>query len=82
MTTSFSNFVRGHFVDSARDNLGGFMLATICLVQIPWSASSVYMKRLVGVDHPEVMLVWMLGIVCGTTLLQWLARLISGGMPF
>lgn len=75
MTTSISNFVRGRFIESARDNLGGFVLATICFVQIPWSMTSAVRKRLIGIEQPELLLVWILGLVCGTTLLQWVARL-------
>jgi hypothetical protein len=74
MTTSVSNYVRGRFGDAARANCGGFVLATLGLVQIPWCWASIYSKRLWGIDQPAVVLFWMLIVVCGMTLLQWLWR--------
>jgi hypothetical protein len=71
MTTSFSNFVRGRFIDSARANAAGFLLAIACVIQIPWSWISVFQGRLLGVEQPGLLLVVLLSLVLGISLLQW-----------
>jgi hypothetical protein len=77
MTTSISSFAQARFFESARTNLGGFVLAAACLIQIPWSLASAARNRSIAIDRLHVAAVWMLGLVVGTTLMQWLARLIS-----
>src|SRR5690349_23695282 len=49
MTTSFANFVRGRFLQAARANTSGLLLAAVCAVQLPWIAASVARSRLIGV---------------------------------
>lgn len=74
MTTSFAHFVRGEFLDSVRTNAGGFLLALVCAVQVPWCWWSAARWRLAGVESPALALVW-LGIgVSLVTVLQWGAR--------
>src|SRR4051794_23426087 len=74
MTTSVASFVRGRFFDAARANCGGFVLAILGLAQIPWCWASIYSKRLWAIERPAAALVWVLTVVCGTTVFQWLIR--------
>lgn len=76
MTTSFAHFVRGQLWDSARTNLGGFVLALVCAVQIPWCWWSAAQARMAGVDAPGVTLMWLGLGLAAVTVLQWGARLI------
>ena len=78
MTTSFSNFVRGRFVESVRANVAGSLLALACAVQIPWIWMSIYRGRLLWIDRPEMGLVWLLLIVCSVCLIQWAVRVYFG----
>lgn len=74
MTTSFANFVRGDLVAAAKANSAGLLLAVICAVQIPWCWVSTVRGRLWKVPQPDVALLWLLGIVCSASVLQWLIR--------
>ena len=82
MTTSFSNFVRGRFLQSAQANATGLLLAIVCAVQLPWIAVSVARGRLIGVWRPErlaLAVVLPLGTFC---LAEWLLRLtLLAGSP-
>ena len=73
MTTSFSNFVRGRFVDSIHANAAGFALACVCALQIPWCVVSVKRGRMWGVEQPERWMLWILGSVLALSVLQWAA---------
>lgn len=73
MTTSFSHFTRGEFVEAARANVAGLLLAMFCAVQIPWSWASAYQGRFWGISQPERVLV--VAVLAFTTicLIQWFA---------
>ncbi|MGE3313960.1 MAG: DUF2752 domain-containing protein [Planctomycetaceae bacterium] len=76
MTTSFSHFTRGQFVEASRANLAGFLMASFCAVQIPWCWASSFQGRLWGISRPEIVLlivVLILSIIC---LTQWLANVL------
>jgi hypothetical protein len=76
MTTSFANFVRGRFLQAARANASGLLLAAACAVQLPWITVSVVRGRLVGVRRPErwaLSVVLPIAVVC---LVEWLFRVI------
>ena len=75
MTTSFAHFVRGEFVQAARANVGGLLLATFCAIQIPWCWISAYRSRLWKVSNPDMWLLWLLLAVGGVCLLNWLIKL-------
>ena len=75
MTTSFANFVRGRFVEAARANVAGLLLATVCAVLIPWCLVSAWRGRLWNVDRPDMSLLWLLLVLAGVCLLQWGVRL-------
>lgn len=74
MTTSFANFTRGRIVESIRANIAGFLLALSCAVQIPWCWMSTYRGRLLWVERPDRMLVWLLATICGVSMVQWVMR--------
>ena len=75
MTTSFANFVRGRFLQAARANTSGLLLAVVCAGQLPWIAASVARGRLIGVrrlDQVALVVVVPLATFC---LAEWLLRL-------
>lgn len=74
MTTSFSNFTRGNIVASVRANVAGFLLATVCAIQIPWCWVSIYRGRMLWVERPDVALIWLLVMVLGIASVQWAVR--------
>jgi len=78
MTTRFSNFVRGRFIEAARANFAGLLLDVLYVLQIPWCWWSVYRGRMWKLSQPDVALLWLLLTVCGTCALQWMVRLTVG----
>lgn len=72
MTTSFSHFIRGQFVDSVRANAAGFLLASVCLLQIPWCLVSAGRGRLLGLQNPLPVLLWSSLVFCFAAVAQWL----------
>ena len=75
MTTSFAHFVRGNFSQSIRANIGGALLAVVCLLQIPWSLWSAGRGRLAGILDPSKSLLVLLGVVGAVSLVNWFVRL-------
>ena len=76
MTTSFSLFTKGRWLEAAGANVAGLLLACLCAVQIPWCWASAVSGRAWGVSRPEIACLWMLLSVCAISLTQWLARLV------
>jgi hypothetical protein len=77
MTTSFSHFVRGQFVEAARANAAGTLLAAVCALLIPWCLWSARSGRLWMVADP-VSVAGILSISLATlTVLMWVARVIT-----
>jgi len=77
MTTSFSHFVRGQFVKSARANVAATLLATVCAMLIPWCLWSALRGRLWMVSDP-VSVAGIMSICLATlTILLWVARLVT-----
>lgn len=75
MTTSFSHFVRGEFRKSVRTNAAGCLLATFCVLQIPWCWWSVFRGRLYGITDPERAGLVVLSSFFGICALNWLLLL-------
>jgi len=78
MTTCFSNFVRGRFIQAAQANFAGLMLAVVCALLIPWSIVSVWKGRTWKVSAPEI---WVFRIVFGITMItltNWFRFLLIG----
>jgi hypothetical protein len=77
MTTSFSHFVRGQFVNAVHANLAGTLLASVCALLIPWCLWSAWSGRLWMVSDP-VSVAGVLSICLATlTVLLWVARVIA-----
>ena len=76
MTTSFAYFTRGNWVRAAGANSAGLMLAITCLIMIPWSLASATCGRLLWVNQPDAMLLWLLVILGGGCLMDWVIRLL------
>ncbi|HAA49985.1 MAG TPA: hypothetical protein DCE43_09700 [Planctomycetaceae bacterium] len=72
MTTSFSHFVRGQWILSARSNVGGLFLAMVSAVMLPWSFWSGWRGELVGVRDPDSWLAWGVGGLTAVTVINWL----------
>jgi hypothetical protein len=75
MTTSFANFVRGRFLQAARANASGVLLAAVCAAQLPWIAVSVAKGRLIGVRRPGPAALAVALPLAACCLSEWLFRL-------
>jgi hypothetical protein len=76
MTTSFSHFTRGQFIEAARANFAGLLLAAFCAVQIPWCWASSLQGRLWGISRPELTLAALILILISVCLAQWLVGIL------
>lgn len=77
MTTSFSHFIRGDFAASARANLAGLVLASVCALLIPWCLWSVYVGQLWMVSDPVTVGGTLAICLSGLAVLFWGARILS-----
>ena len=75
-TTSFSHFVRGQLIQSARANIAGLTLACMCFAMIPWGIASLCVGRLWRIEDPHRIALWLVGTVTGLSLVQWVVRMI------
>ena len=71
MTTSFAFFTRGQFIEAARANVAGLLLAILCAIQIPWCCWSAATGRLWQVSEPVAVLVWLLLVISFSAMLNW-----------
>jgi Protein of unknown function (DUF2752) len=78
MTTSFANFVRGEWTRALHANAGGVFLALVCVMQIPWCASSAFRGRLLGVAQPTTALAWLLAAILAVCGANWIFQLSFG----
>lgn len=74
-TTCFSHFVRGNWVAAAQSNIAAFCLALVCAAMIPWSWYAVWRGRLWKIEQPATACVWLLAVLCGLSLVQWIVRM-------
>ena len=77
MTTCFAHIVRGHFVEAARANPAGAVLAAVCVLMIPWSLWSAFRGRLWMVSDPVPVVTVLFVSLAGLIVLIWVARLIA-----
>lgn len=77
MTTSFSHFVRGHWMQSARCSLTGFTLAGVCATGVLWSWLSLWTKRLCFVQRPDRAALIVMGVLYTVGLGEWVSRILS-----
>lgn len=75
MTTSFSHFIRGQFVEAFHANAAGLFLAMVCALQIPWCWNSIRRSRLWKVTNPDWALLWIVATVTLACLIQWTCQL-------
>jgi Protein of unknown function (DUF2752) len=71
MTTSFALFIRGDVVNSLRANFVGTLLAAFCLVLVPWSLASAWLRRPLFVVTIEPVLIRVIVVFLIVLLLRW-----------
>jgi hypothetical protein len=71
MTTSFALFVRGDLVNSMRANFAGTILASFCLVMIPWGLASAWRSRYYWIVSLEWFIPRFIVIFFSIMLLRW-----------
>lgn len=71
MTTSFSHYVRGNWVESAKANWAGLFLAIVCTLMIPWCWISVFQSRLWKIKNPDTAFLILLLSICGLSMIRW-----------
>jgi hypothetical protein len=76
MTTSFALLIRGDVWNSMRANFVGTLLASFCLLLIPWSLVSVWLGRPVFIASIEYVLVRLVIAFLALLLLRWAIVLI------
>lgn len=76
MTTSFAHFMRAELPQAARANIAGLMLATCCLIQIPWCWYSAARGRLWKVDDPIRFTLILVGGLSAVALTNWAQQII------
>lgn len=77
MTTSFAHFVRGAWINSARANPAGPMMAFVCVLLIPWCWISAALGRWWLVRHPRPVLLGIVISIVSVALVQWMVRLMA-----
>src|SRR5207247_2121268 len=65
MTTSFCHFIRGDLRQALQANVGGVLLATLCVAQIPWCWCSAARGRWCWFSHPARTVLWCAAAVMG-----------------
>jgi hypothetical protein len=72
MTTCFSHFIRGEFVEAGRANPAGILLASLCALMIPWSLVSAVRGSTWLVQEPLVLLTVLITLIGGIAFFSWL----------
>ncbi len=75
MTTSFAHFTRAEFLQSARANVAGFLLASVCLIQIPWCFYSAANGRLWKINQPLNLMLILVGGISAVAVINWCRQL-------
>jgi hypothetical protein len=73
MTTSFALLMRGDVANSARANWVGTVLATFCLLVIPWAAASVLLGRALFIRSLERALMAVIMTLLVLMFVRWFA---------
>jgi hypothetical protein len=71
MTSSFSLFIRGDLWNSLKANWVGTLLATFCLLLIPWCIASVYLGRPVLIRSFELPISISIVALLTLLLVRW-----------
>lgn len=72
MTTSFSLFVRGDLLHSVQANWVGTLLATGCLLFLPWALASIWLGRFWGTRSVEWWICRLVVAFATLLLARWL----------
>ena len=75
MTTCFAHFIRGELIEAARANMAGVVLATVCVLLIPWCVWSAWNGRMWMVSDPVTVAGTLTISIGGLAVLLWAARL-------
>ena len=76
MTTSWSHFTRGQWMQSLQSNVGGFLFAIVALIVIWLSARTLNSGQLPSYRTQQWFTYLLLGVIA-ITLLEWIGRLVS-----
>ena len=76
MTTSFSHFVRGQWLQSIQTSSTAFILALICAGLIPWCVVSISAGHLRKVDRPGPAILILLGSLYLIAATEWIIRIL------
>jgi hypothetical protein len=71
MTSSFALLIRGDVWHSVQANFAGTLLATFCLLLIPWSLASLWKQKLLFVRSFEMVMTICVGAFMALMLLRW-----------
>jgi hypothetical protein len=71
MTSSFALLIRGDVWHSVQANFAGTILATFCLLLIPWSLVSLWRQKLLFVRSFEMVMTICVGAFMALMLLRW-----------
>ena len=71
MTSSFALFIRGDILSSLRANCVGTLLAAFCLILIPWSLASAFLRRPLFLVSVEPVLIRVIVVFLTVLLLRW-----------
>lgn len=77
MTTCFAFFVRGQFVEAVRANAAGVVLASVCLLLIPWCLWSAFRGRLWMVSDPVPVVATLFVSLSTLIILLWAIRMLG-----
>ena len=78
MTTSFSLLMHGDVVNSARANWVGTLLASACLVAVPWALVSAARRRYLWIRSLEMTTTVAVGVLLALMFARWGAVLLQG----
>lgn len=78
MTTSWAHAVRGHWLQAAKANSGGALLAAITMLAVPWLLLSAVCGRWLTRPPSDRELAGLAVGVVTITILDWIYRLSAG----
>ena len=76
MTTSWSHFTRGQWLQSLQSNIGGFLLAIVALIVVWLSARTLKSGELPSYRTQQWFTYLLIGVIV-VSLLEWIGRLWS-----
>ena len=77
MTTSFSHFVRGHFLSALQANPAGLVLASVMALLIPWSLKSLQSGHFWLTSDPMMSAALMAVSLSAVVLIVWSLKMVN-----